>query len=261
MLFLDEPKCNAQPLLVRGSALIIRAARPEAHFVMVRNSVARDDRLSFRARGVLVAVLSRPDDWSISAENLAREGQESVQTIYKCLRELEAAGYVQRRRVRNAAGQLRTETLVFDEPQPTDKKPIVGEPNSRATDSRFSSSHTKTDIQRQITKKEQPKASAFAEAGKALCQAWWEAQNPKPLGNWNGLNIVVRKALQAGYTEDSVRAALDRIGAVPSAQQLQRELNNPRHPQSRRQANERKLSDMYADARAKAFAAAKGELQ
>lgn len=241
--------------------MIIRAARPEAHFVMVRNSVARDDRLSFRARGVLIAVLSRPDDWSISAENLAREGQESVQTIYKCLRELEAAGYVKRRRVRNSAGQLRTETLVFDEPQPTDKIPTVGEPNSRETDSRFSVSHTKTDIQKQITKKEQPKASAEAEAGKALCKAWWEAQNPKPLGNWNGLNIVVKKALQAGYDAGAIRAALDRIGAVPSAQQLERELKQSHRPASKRAMNEQKLSDMYADARAKAFAAAKGELQ
>lgn len=241
--------------------MIIRAARPEAHFVMVRNSVARDDRLSFRARGVLVAVLSRPDDWSISAENLAREGQESVQTIYKCLRELEAAGYVQRRRVRNAAGQLRTETLVFDEPQPTDKKPIVGEPTSRETDSRFFISHTKTEKQKQVTKKEPPKASADAEAARALCKAWWEAQNPKPLGNWNGLNIVVRKALQAGYAPDAVRVALDRIGAVPSAQQLERELKHTNRPQSRRAANEQKLSDLYASARAKAFEAAKGELE
>lgn len=205
--------------------MIIRAARPEAHFVMVRNAVARDTNLSFRARGVLIAVLSRPDDWSISAENLAREGQESVQTIYKVLRELEVAGYVQRRRKRNELGQIRTETIVFDEPQlPTDKKPADGEPKNGETDSRLPVSVTKTDKQKQITKTE----TQTGATAKAIAQGWWEAQEQKPLQSFIALVKVVERAVKAGYETERIEGALAGMKMVPTVAQLEASLKGIR---------------------------------
>lgn len=86
-------------------------------FVTVANVVARDDRLSYAARGLLVAMLSRPTNWAFSADRLAAgspsEGRKFVQN---CLRELEAVGYVFRYRERDMAGRMRTVTVVSDEP-------------------------------------------------------------------------------------------------------------------------------------------------
>lgn len=186
---------------------------------MVRNEVARDTRLSFRARGVLVAILSRPDDWSISAENLAREGQESVQTIYKVLRELESAGYVRRRRARNERGQIRTETLVYDEP--TDKKPSDGEPMPGETDSRVSVSVTKTDKQKQNTKTEGQNGDALR-----IAQGWWDQQQDKPITPFPALLKIIASALKAGYAPERVEQALARFNTVPSKQQLELAMKN-----------------------------------
>lgn len=228
--------------------MIIRAARPEAHFVMIRNAVARDENLSFRARGVLVAILSRPDDWSISAENLAREGQESVKMIYRVLKELENAGYVRRRRVRNAQGQLRTETLVYDEPQePTTQKPSVGEPTSRATDSRQRESVTKTDIQKQNTKTE-TQTSATA---KAIARDWWDAQEKKPMGKFIALVKILERALDAGWEREQVERALGTFKVVPAVWALEAQLNGGTKVatvDARERARRARLAEAFAQA-------------
>lgn len=99
--------------------MIKRAPRPESDFQLLRNEVARDTRLSYRASGVLADILSRPDNWETSAERLAaaRPDKEGRDAIRKALSELEAAGYVKRERVRDAKGHWRTVLTVFDTPQ------------------------------------------------------------------------------------------------------------------------------------------------
>lgn len=109
---------------------IVRAPRPEKNFTEIRNSVARDARLSYRARGVLVRLLSNADGFRMTAEDLAREGREGRTSVLAALRELRGAGYVQVRRGQNAKGQWQTETVVFDAPQKTEvRKPYPGFPN------------------------------------------------------------------------------------------------------------------------------------
>lgn len=68
--------------------------------------VLQDDRISFRALGILGELLSRPDDWRTSGTQLARgrerEGRNAVETA---LKELEAVGYLARVRVQDARGR------------------------------------------------------------------------------------------------------------------------------------------------------------
>jgi hypothetical protein len=235
--------------------MIIRAARPEANFVMVRNAVARDERLSFRARGVLVAILSRPDDWSISAENLAREGSESVGVIYKTLKELEEAGYVKRRRVRNGLGQVRTETLVFDEP--TSEKPSDGEPKNGKTDSRFLASDTKTELQKQNTNTEHKVTrSPNSEQARGISQAWWEKQD-RPTGKFIALVKIVERTLDAGWEPQIVSQALGTFVVIPSLAQLELQMKGKRGTQTKydrnRQVLEQTLQQQKNDAIRLAF--------
>lgn len=97
--------------------MIRRAQRPEAGYLLVANELARDQRLSFRARGLLEAILSRPDDWETTSERLASESpSEGRDAIRTALLELRAAGYARVVKVRGDDGRLRTETLIYDEP-------------------------------------------------------------------------------------------------------------------------------------------------
>lgn len=120
---------------------IIRSPRPESGFLLVSHTVVRDRRLTLRARGLLALLLSFPDNWKTSSEHLVRivpEGRDAVRTA---LAELEGAGYLRRERRQDEAGRWRTETYVYDLPQPnvdksepeqvpTPENPYVGRPGA-----------------------------------------------------------------------------------------------------------------------------------
>lgn len=102
--------------------MIRRAPRPDSGFLLLRNDVARDGRLSYRASGVLHDILSRPDNWNTSAERLAaaRPDGEGVKAVRAALRELEACGYMRRRRIKDEKGRFRWVQTVYDVPVSTD---------------------------------------------------------------------------------------------------------------------------------------------
>jgi hypothetical protein len=96
--------------------MIVRSKRSK-HFTVIDNGVLEDDRISFRAKGVLVFLLSKPDNWKVSERHLARTGQEGVTAIRAALKELEQAGYIERRRLQGAGGLFEWESVVFDTPR------------------------------------------------------------------------------------------------------------------------------------------------
>jgi len=126
--------------------MIRRAERPVDGYTVIRNSVLRDERLSYRARGLLVAVLSRPDNWRVSRERLAADGLEGRDAVNTALNELEAAGYLVRQREQHPDGRWTTELVIHDTPVswesgetdlfsadfqgPTTGKPTTGKPTS-----------------------------------------------------------------------------------------------------------------------------------
>jgi len=113
---------------------IIRSPRPDSNFSVISNQVVRDSRLSYRARGILLEILSRPDNWRISAESLARTGQEGRAAILGALKELRIFGYLKTVKERNEDGRFETNSYIYDIPTgvrlPNAGKPESGKPES-----------------------------------------------------------------------------------------------------------------------------------
>lgn len=85
---------------------IVRGAQPTDNFAILSNAMLQDPTLSFRARGVLASILSRPPGWSTNSSLLAEQGAEGRDAIRTVLAELEGKGYLRRTKERNAEGQF-----------------------------------------------------------------------------------------------------------------------------------------------------------
>ena len=84
---------------------IIRAPHTENFFV-AQNQVARDRRLSAKARAILINLLTRPNNWVINIKFLCAEMCMGVVAVKKALKELESCGYLVRERLRDAIGRF-----------------------------------------------------------------------------------------------------------------------------------------------------------
>lgn len=96
--------------------MIKRAKRPGGGYTVVQNVVARDERLSDRARGLLLRMLSYPDDWNFDSKRLAEGAREGRDAIRSALTELESAGYLVRRRVQ-IDGRFDWDLTIYDTPR------------------------------------------------------------------------------------------------------------------------------------------------
>lgn len=93
---------------------IVRRERHE-RWTTVDKAVVNDSRLSFRARGVLVWLLDKPDDWRIRSTSIAEHGTEGRDAIRAAMVELETLGYLVRSRLNGADGKWHTEILIREE--------------------------------------------------------------------------------------------------------------------------------------------------
>lgn len=96
--------------------MIVRSPRPDTNWTVIQNRVIRDQQLTFKARGLLIYLLSLPDNWQVSAERIATQGPDGRDAIRTALSELERAGYVRRTKMADARGRWATRSVVYDQP-------------------------------------------------------------------------------------------------------------------------------------------------
>ncbi|MFD0067379.1 hypothetical protein [Streptomyces sp. NPDC056690] len=77
-----------------------------SHYTTVFNHAVRDRRLTRRARGLLVELLSHRDGYGVSLAMLIKAGPEGKDALTVALRELERHGYLHRERERDPRGRL-----------------------------------------------------------------------------------------------------------------------------------------------------------
>ena len=96
-------------------------------YTVMANFHLRDTSLSLKAKGLLSLMLSLPENWDYTTKGLAQICKDGVDSICATLKELEKAGYIQRRRVRNEMGRLTDLEYTILE------KPVVPAPASESS--------------------------------------------------------------------------------------------------------------------------------
>ncbi|MGW3493953.1 hypothetical protein [Streptomyces sp. NPDC001020] len=98
------------------SGVIHVRTRLTADFTVISNALAQR-RGSAVTIGVAAYILSLPDGSPVSIAALCAHFTEGEILVSRALRELEEAGYLERRRERLPSGQIRTRTYFFDVPR------------------------------------------------------------------------------------------------------------------------------------------------
>ena len=75
-------------------------------FTVVNNSILRDKTLSIKERGLLITLLSLPNNWEFSVYGLTKILPDGKDAISATLKKLEAAGYLKRIQAKNENGQF-----------------------------------------------------------------------------------------------------------------------------------------------------------
>lgn len=84
---------------------VIRIKREEGYTVLP-NALLRDRRLSLKTKGLFCMMLSFPGDWSYSVGGLVSVCGAGRDAIRSALRDLEAAGYLEREKVHGERGRF-----------------------------------------------------------------------------------------------------------------------------------------------------------
>lgn len=116
--------------------MIVRSKR-RTNFTIVDNQLINDSNLKDWAElGLLVYLLSKPDDWEISPSHLAKQRKASKNTIYRLLGELREAGYCTVEKHSDGT----TDWVIYDEPNPKNRdqgKPHPKNPDHKKPDQGF----------------------------------------------------------------------------------------------------------------------------
>lgn len=108
----------------------------KSDFTVLDNGIFRNKRLSLKARGLLVTMLSLPEEWNYTVEGLSvilKEGQSCIKGV---LKELEDSGYLVRKQTREENGYLgKMEYIVYEKPinkgfEPSVENPLADNPTA-----------------------------------------------------------------------------------------------------------------------------------
>lgn len=98
-------------------------------YTVMANFHLRDTTLSLKAKGLLSLMLSLPDNWDYTTKGLSSICKDGVDSICATVKELEKAGYVIRRRLRDAQGRMTdVEYTIMEKPVPPVPSPEEPKP-------------------------------------------------------------------------------------------------------------------------------------
>lgn len=148
------------------------------NYTKVSNELLKDKELSLPAKGLLITMLSLPDDWSYSTLGLTSIVKESKNTIHRLLKELESKNYLIRKPIRDDKGRfVKYDYVIYELPYPNirdmENKDIINKINNKdEIDETLISGYTKELIRRRYISKDDFEINKYEEMYKELNQEY-----------------------------------------------------------------------------------------
>lgn len=187
---------------------------PTVPFAQISNAALRDQRLSFKARGILAMVLSHAGEWQASFDWLiSKSDKDGATAIQSGLNELTALGYRKVTHTHLPSGQVRTVTEWFQEPvNRPPENPVPGLPDPRPTGESLEHNLLEHNEEPEHNGKRPDPADPAAETiGQHSNRIARQYADVVPLSNFPAIAGMARKAINAGYSDTEIVDALLRI--------------------------------------------------
>lgn len=92
-------------------------------FTTTSNTIIRDERLTWKARGIFNYLWSMPDDWDFYAKEVAKHAKDGIHSLDSGLDELAKYGYLERTRLRDKKGRFGAPVWVLHDDPADAQKP------------------------------------------------------------------------------------------------------------------------------------------
>jgi len=144
---------------------IVRVQKRDPGFVQIDKEPLENEDLSWKAKGLLAYLLTRPDDWQVRPSHLQTISDDGRDATYSGLQELHEAGHIEKRQIRDKNGHFDgTEYVVFEVPRDTEN-PDTENPDTDSPDTENPSPTNKESTKKEGTNREDkgsgsPSASA-----------------------------------------------------------------------------------------------------
>ena len=123
----------------------------ENPFVMISNEMLKDERMSWKAKGLLSYLLSNEDKWQIYETELVKHSTDGRTSLRSAIQELMELGYIERKRLRDSYGKFKGyEYLVYEQSihitKPDNGKPNVGKRDTNNINNNNTNSNYNKDL-------------------------------------------------------------------------------------------------------------------
>lgn len=96
--------------------MINRLKTEKGEFITISKKLINDNRLSLKAKMVLIYLLSKPDNWQFYQTEIARNFDCGVNSVAKALEELVNKNYVIKTRIHNPKGRYVYIYDIYEQP-------------------------------------------------------------------------------------------------------------------------------------------------
>ena len=98
--------------------MLIRTHKERGDYFMMHKQPINNQELSWKAKGMLAYLMSKPTNWEIRTADLIKKATDGEDAVRAGLNELETAGYIVRKRENDAQGHIQWVCIVYETPAP-----------------------------------------------------------------------------------------------------------------------------------------------
>ena len=92
--------------------------KKDRDYTVINNTVLKDERLSWKAKGLFCYLLSLPEDWNICLNDLKNRAKDGIDGLKSAIKELKEYGYLVQKRNKDEKGRfLKTVYIIMENPQ------------------------------------------------------------------------------------------------------------------------------------------------